>query len=135
MKKFKKWNYQMHLNKMAFDFVIDGYKMLKYKSTIISLTDKVKEGKEAINRGAPTEVDFKCDVDNVIYDTIKDHKLRRKFVVAYIETDDPYVHFGQSEASYLEQQVGKEFRKRSIYPIKLYFKSVRKKYDAIRGSN
>lgn len=112
-----------HNNAIAFIEVLDWYKQLKTKKSLSTVDYNKNDNDTSINRAKPNSSDFFCDVEMAIESAIPDRILLTKVIQQYILEDDV---LDQHQKSYVEQQIGRTFRRRKLSPLSGYFRTIRK---------
>lgn len=133
---------QARLNKIAFEDVVgdpfakpepvDGqYFLLARRSTINVMDNNFDLGKGTRNAAQPSVVDFYCDVDRALIDSLSTHELElfRDTYVTEVRDDA----FTPKERMQIEQKLGKLFRQRKLSPVSKYFKTIRQSVNSIRA--
>jgi len=115
------YNPQFHYNKIAFDEIIDWYIQLKTNTTLSSI-DFSKGEQESPNPIKPNSSDFFIDVEHTIRNVLFNNHILTKFYETYILGNDTL----GKQKTWIEQKIGKEFRKRNISPLGEYFKTMRR---------
>lgn len=119
------WNERIHLNKKAFDAVMNAYLSMRTRRTVGAVDYSSGVGGSA-NEAKPTPSDFCCDVESAIQAGVKTDKMFGLFIVHYIYG---YDKLSLKQQSFVEQLVGQKFRRRAIWPLtgrNGYFTSIRK---------
>lgn len=83
-------------------------------------------GHETKNPAKPNAMDFYCDVERVIEEVV-DTNLLPKFEKIYIMGDIDNPQLSQAQRNRLEQRIGKLLIAHKIYPVRDYFKTIRKR--------
>jgi hypothetical protein len=136
------YNEQFRYNKIAFDDVIgdpfakpepiDGqFFTLSRRSTINVMDNNFDLGKGTRNAAQPSVIDFFCDVERAITDTL-DEEGAQKFRDTYV-TGDKEDALTPKERMQIEQKLGKLFRNRKLSPVTKYFKTIRQSVGSIRA--
>jgi hypothetical protein len=79
------------------------------------------------NPTAPTFTDFKIDVDKVIWSVVKSHQHRVEFILRYVLGEERLTKEQQHLFAKYEQNIGRLFMKRGLFPVRTYMISVRDK--------
>jgi hypothetical protein len=122
-------------NKNAFDDIFGDpfakepltghYQILKSRSSVEAMKNNFDEGKATRNTASPNIIDFFCDVDKVVADTLTEDEHHR-FILTYIlEVSDGGLT--QKERMDIEQRLGRILRAKKISPVRRYFQVVRRK--------
>jgi hypothetical protein len=128
----KKQRPQQRERKLAFDRVMQSYRGAKDTGVGASnWSDSVATSK---NPARPNLTEFRADVEQVIESIITDYESLLYFYTTYIKFDDEDELNREIFAEKMlgvkriawEQKVGSEFLKRSIFPLKGYFNSIRR---------
>jgi hypothetical protein len=115
--------------KRAFDETLAAYRR-SATATLGAMQYNDSSAPSEPNPARPTQIDFKSDVDRVIYKCVTDLQA---FLLAYVIFDceddierEMHVQKVLGDARHgLEQGMGAEFIRRRIHPVKKYFKAVR----------
>lgn len=83
------------------------------------------KGTPVKNPTAPSFTDFKIDVDKVIWSVVKNHQHRVEFVLRYVLGEERLTREQQHLFARFEQQIGRLFIKRGLFPVRSYMTSIR----------
>lgn len=136
------YNEEFRYNKVAFEDVIgdpyakpepiDGkYFTLARRSTINVMDNNFDLGKGTRNAAQPSVIDFFCDVDRTLTDTLTSAEMT-KFMEVYVLESNPDA-LTPKERLQIEQKLGKLFRNRKLSPVTKYFKTIRQSVGSIRA--
>jgi hypothetical protein len=83
------------------------------------------KGTPVKNPTAPSFTDFKIDVDKIIWGVVKSHQHRVEFVLRYVLGEERLTREQQHLFARFEQQIGRLFIKRGLFPVRSYMTSIR----------
>lgn len=105
--------------------VTGHYQSLKSRGPVAAMKNNFDEGKATRNPASPNIIDFFCDVERVVADTLTQSEVDKLMDTYIYELGEGI--FTEDERSNVEQQIGRIFRAKGISPVSRYFKSTRQK--------
>lgn len=104
--------------------MVGYYQTLKGRGLIQAMKNNFDEGKATRNPASPIAMDFFCDVDRVVSDTLTEDE-RERFIDVYIEESDEH-SLNKQQRTDIEQRIGRVLREKGVSPVRKYFTTVRR---------
>ncbi len=101
------------------------YQNLKSRGVIAAMKNNFDEGRAARLPGAPTLLDFFCDVENIVSRNLEEDE-QRKFNATYILESGTDQLSGEEKVD-IEQRIGRILKARKISPTTYYFRAIRQR--------
>lgn len=99
------------------------YQTLKGRGPVAAMKNNFDEGKATRNPASPNIIDFFCDVERIIDDTLTDGE-RVKFRDTYLYEETG--RLTQDERTDIEQRLGRVLRAKAVSPVRRYFTVLRR---------
>lgn len=103
---------------------VGQYQTYKGRGLIQAMKNNFDEGKATRNPASPIAMDFFCDVDRVVSDTLTEDE-RERFIDVYIEESDEH-SLNKQQRTDIEQRIGRVLREKGVSPVRKYFTTVRR---------